>query len=123
VEWWQVGSLMLLGGVLAGALTVLRGRVAQVNGATSAAVAVERAAMMTPQRVSELEAELATVRAEWQAYQKHLDAYLEAASDLEEVTERKRRRVAARESKAQAETPADPRAAAYRRARELGYLS
>jgi hypothetical protein len=123
--WWQLGLLMLLGGGILAALQILRGRVAQINGATSAAVAVERAAASTPQRIAELDAELATVRAEWLAYQKHLDSYLEAAEDLDETQERRRRRAAARDSKAPkgAEPPADARAAAMRRAAELGYLS
>lgn len=124
MEWWQIAALMLLGAALAGGLVVLRGRVSMINGASDARVAVATAAAMTPARVAQLEAELATVRTEWAAVQKQLEAYIEAATDIEETTERTRRRAAARESKAKnAEAPADPRAAAYRRARELGYLS
>lgn len=119
--WWQLALLVLVTSVCTGGLLLLRGRIQQVN-----AIAAGAATPAQPASLAEGLAELATVRAEWKAHQKQLDAYLEAFEDIGENVERKRRRIAARDSKQKPEDPApggngaDSVAAARARARAQG---
>jgi len=68
-------------------------------------------------------AEMLRLRMEWEGWKKGAEAVLEGMADLEEVIERKRTRLAARESKAKAAEPgpADERTALIARARALGH--
>lgn len=69
--------------------------------------------------------DLGSVRGEWEAWKRTAEGILEAVTDLEEVIERKRRRVAARESieKAREAQGPDPnsRAGLLARARAQGH--
>ena len=75
--------------------------------------------IVTARALSEFE----RVRADWVAWRQGAEAVLEGMSELEEVIERKRRRVAARESaeKPKATNGADGREAVIARARALGH--
>jgi len=70
-------------------------------------------------------AEMLRLRMEWQGWKQGAEGILEGMSELEEVIERKRARVAARESaakmKANGPEAADPRAAMLARARAAGH--
>lgn len=77
-----------------------------------------------PVATAELLADAQRVRLEWAAWRTAADGVLEAVQDVESVIERKRRRVAARESieKAREErVNADPRAELRARARAMGH--
>lgn len=75
--------------------------------------------------------DLAAVRAEWAAWRKQVEAYLDSFDDLAELVERRRRRTSAAESRMKREkgeaeedaTPADPleaRRQLRHRARAMG---
>jgi len=119
VEWWQLGTLAVVVAFLAAGLLVLQTRLRMVESS------VRSAAPSSPIPPEAL-AELATVRSEWATYRKNLDAYLEAFEDIDETVERKRRRIAARDSRAKRaedEAPPEPRdqLGAYRaKARAMG---
>lgn len=55
-----------------------------------------------PPLTAELAAELAAVRAEWVAWRKQFEAYLESAEELSDTVERRRKRAAASASRAEA---------------------
>src|SRR5262245_2806404 len=118
-----VASLMLAG------LMLLRARLAMLQAAAFAAANPATGSPPTvaaqPDSTAAGLADLAVVRAEWLAYQKHLDAYLEAFNDLEEQVEHKRRRTTAAASRvAREEAPEEPEAnshaALVTRARSMG---
>lgn len=99
-----LGALFGLVGGAAAALAVLR---------NSGPVATARAL-----------AEMERLRLDWDAWRKGAEAVLEGMQEVEEVIERKRRRVAARESKeksANGAAVADPRAELLARARAQGH--
>jgi len=78
-----------------------------------------------PVATAEMLADAGRLRLEWTAWEKAATSVLEAVQDVEEVVERKRRRVAARESKERAVDAtmngSDPRAQLRARARAQGH--
>lgn len=92
-------------------------------GGIAAAVAI--LARSGPVATARALTELANLRLEWEGWRKGAEGVLEGMQEVEEVIERKRRRVAARESKeAQREARdggADPRAELLARARAQGH--
>jgi septal ring factor EnvC (AmiA/AmiB activator) len=131
VPFWQTIASLVVASILLAGMLVLWTRLAIVRAtavASSPATPIPPAALTEQaaiDRLAELAAELATVRAEWKAHQRHLDAYLEAFNDLEETVEHKRRRTTAAASKIQREQeqPAEApnaQAALLARARNMG---
>lgn len=101
---WQAAALVLVATLAVGGLMVLRAVLAR-----AAAIAPQPAAPPpNPTTLAEGLEDLRTVRAEWRAYQKHLDSYLEAFEDIEQTIEHKRRRTAAAASKVKPDEPDEP---------------
>lgn len=92
---------------------------------TGALAAWRQLAASGPVATARALAEFDRVRLEWEGWRKGAEGVLEGMAELEEVIERKRRRVAARESKASAADSAngsgDPRRAILERARAQGH--
>lgn len=124
-NWWQFAVLMLLGTAALSWLLLLRARLAIPSAGAAHGAPVE------PSTLAEGLAELASVRAEWRTVKKELDAYFEALDDQVNIVERKRRRIAASESRERAQQeqtpngvaaqPVDARLALVHRARAAGH--
>lgn len=108
-------------------LAVLSIVLGAIAGALAALAAIANAG---PVATAEMLAEVSRLKLEWDAWRKGAEGVLESVEDVENVIERKRRRVAARESieKRREAGPgganggeSDPRAALRARARSLGH--
>lgn len=87
VEWWHALAVVLVAIPLGAVGGVIGSHLVPTPPAAPSPLAVE------------LAAELAAVRAEWAAWRKQVEAYLDSFEELSETVERRRRRAAASASR------------------------
>lgn len=133
MPWWQLALIVLAFPVgCAAAVAWVMPRYGRMPTAPGAAAPLPAPAAAAPPElhptVAEALGELASVRAEWMAWKKQVEAFLEEFDELAETIERRRSRIAASVSKREqqlkrAESPApdaNGAEALRQRARSLG---